>query len=229
MTATTTSHAAVERNPESPRDLVLTLGALVLLIAWEASGLDPVLASWWGDTNGFALRQHWFFRGVLHDGGRALAGLALVACVVWVWRGDLGLMSRRLRAAWLGVVALCFVAVPALKRVSRTSCPWDLDMFGGSADYVPHWLLAVTDGGPGHCFPSGHAVAAFAFLPLYFQWRASHPQHARGLLAATLAAGTVFGWAQLARGAHFPSHTMWSAWLCWTIGALAARRLTDAR
>ena len=37
--------------------------------------------------------------------------------------------------------------------------------------------------------------------------------------------GLLFGWARLARGAHFPSHTMWSAWLCWTIGALAAKRL----
>jgi membrane-associated PAP2 superfamily phosphatase len=27
------------------------------------------------------------------------------------------------------------------------------------------------------------------------------------------------------RGAHFPSHTLWSAWLCWTLGAIAARVL----
>jgi membrane-associated PAP2 superfamily phosphatase len=35
-------------------------------------------------------------------------------------------------------------------------------------------------------------------------------------------AGALFGWAQLARGAHFASHTMWSAWLCWTLCAVAA-------
>jgi membrane-associated PAP2 superfamily phosphatase len=45
------------------------------------------------------------------------------------------------------------------------------------------------------------------------------------MLAATLGFGLLFGWAQLVRGAHFPSHTMWSAWLCWTIGAIAARWL----
>lgn len=42
---------------------------------------------------------------------------------------------------------------------------------------------------------------------LYFQWRTTHPRRAHALLAATLSAGALFGWAQLARGAHFPSHT----------------------
>lgn len=206
-------------------DLLPALAALALLLWWEASGLDMALARWYGDAGGFALRRQWWLQRVLHDGGRVLAGLALAACVVWALRGDPCAMARRLRAAWIGVVLLCLVAVPGLKRLSRTSCPWDLEAFGGSAAYVPHWLLGVVDGGPGHCFPSGHAVAAFAFLPLYFQWRGTHPRRAWTLLGVTVAVGALFGWAQLARGAHFPSHTLWSAWLCWTIGALAARAL----
>jgi membrane-associated PAP2 superfamily phosphatase len=207
------------------RDLLGVLAALALLLWWDGSGLDMALAQRYGTGTGFALRSNWWLQHVLHDGGRVASGIALAACALWAWRGDARAMSRWLRAAWLGVVLLCFVAVPALKRASRSSCPWDLSAFGGSADYVPHWLLAVADGGPGHCFPSGHAVAAFAFLPLYFQWRDSHPQKAWALLGATLAAGALFGWAQLARGAHFPSHTLWSAWLCWVIAALAARWL----
>jgi hypothetical protein len=47
---------------------------------------------------------------------------------------------------------------------------------------------------------------------------------ARAVLLAVLAAGALFGWAQLARGAHFPSHTLWSAWLCWVIGVAGATR-----
>jgi membrane-associated PAP2 superfamily phosphatase len=225
MTPPSTSRAAAVRNPDARRDALVVLAALGALVAWEASGLDLVLAALWGDAGGFALREHWFFRRVLHDGGRWLSGLALAACVVWAWRGDARVMARRLRFAWLGVVVLCFVAVPGLKRISRTSCPWSLEPFGGDTPYVPHWLLGVFDGGPGYCFPSGHAVAAFAFLPLYFQWRRAQPQRARWLLAATLFFGTLFGWAQLVRGAHFPSHTLWSAWLCGAIGALAARAL----
>ena len=71
---------------------------------------------------------------------------------------------------------------------------------------------------------SGHAVAAFAFLSLHFRWRTSRPRAARLALLAVTVLGALFGWAQLARGAHFASHTLWSAWLCWVVCALAARR-----
>jgi membrane-associated PAP2 superfamily phosphatase len=204
-----------------PKDLALALALLALLLCWEASGLDLVVARWYADAQGFALREAWFTRDLLHDGGRRLAGVALAVCAICAWRG--GRAGRTRRLAWFGVVLTCLMAVPALKRLSSTSCPWDLSEFGGSVAYVPHWLLTVLDGGPGHCFPSGHAVAAFAFLPLYFQWRGHQPRKARLLLVAVLAAGAVFGWAQLARGAHFPSHTLWSAWICWAIGAAASR------
>jgi membrane-associated PAP2 superfamily phosphatase len=214
------SETSVSRN-----DLLITLAALSVLGVWEASGGDRALASVYGNASGFALREHWFFARGLHNGGRVLSGVALAAVVAWAVFGNVQVMTRRLRWAWAGVVALCLTAVPALKRFSHTSCPWDLNGFGGKFDFVPHWMLGVADGGPGHCFPSGHAVAAFAFLPLYFQWRRSRPRAARLLLAATLGVGLLFGWAQLARGAHFPSHTMWSAWLCWTISVLAARWL----
>jgi membrane-associated PAP2 superfamily phosphatase len=207
------------------RDLLFTLALLVLLLCWEAGAWDMALAQLYGDAAGFALRDHWLFRRVLHDGGRALSAAALVGVALWSALGDARVMPRRKRWAWAAVVVLCLVVVPAMKRLSGTSCPWELDAFGGNVAYVPHWLLTLADGGPGHCFPSGHAVAAFAFLPLYFQWRRVQPRLARALLATTLIAGVAFGWAQLARGAHFPSHTMWSAWVCWAIGAMAARGL----
>lgn len=207
------------------RDLLFTLGALALLLCWEASGWDLALAGWYADARGFAWREHWFFSRVVHNGGRVLSGFALAAVLAWAVFGNAQAMTRRLRLAWFGVVLLCLIAVPALKRLSSTSCPWDIDDFGGKFDFVPHWMLGVSDGGPGHCFPSGHAVAAFAFLPLYFQWRRTRPRAALALLAATLGVGLLFGWAQLVRGAHFPSHTMWSAWLCLAIGAIAARWL----
>jgi membrane-associated PAP2 superfamily phosphatase len=209
-------------------DLVLALTGLVLLVCFEASGADLALARLYGDASGFALREHWLTRGLLHDGGRLAATLALLVCLAWTVAGDARAMPRGQRAAWYGVLLACLVAVPALKQFSHSSCPWDLDAFGGAAAYVPHWRLGSADGGPGRCFPSGHAVAAFGFLPLWFQWRERRPRLARALLAAVLTAGALFGWAQMARGAHFASHTLWSAWLCWSIGALAARALESA-
>ena len=85
------------------------------------------------------------------------------------------------------------------------------------ARYVSHWQLGVPDGGAGHCFPSGHAVTAFAFLGLYFLWRGHNLPRARAWLATVAVVGRLFGAAQLARGAHYPSHTLWSAWLCWAL------------
>lgn len=207
------------------RDLLIALAALALLLWWEASGWDMVIAAWYGNEQGFAMRNAWLTRSLLHDGARTVSGVALAACGVLAWRGNGSTLPRTQRLAWGGVILLCLLAIPAFKQLSQTSCPWDLEAFGGTAAYVPHWMLFVLDGGPGHCFPSGHAVAAFAFLPLYFQWRGERPALARTLLAVTLGAGALLGWTQLARGAHFPSHTLWSAWLCWSIGAMAARRL----
>ncbi len=207
-------------------DLRVALAMLAALLCWEVSGLDMTLAGWWGNASGFAARDAWWSRYLLHDGGRWLAGAALLACAASAWFGGARQsLPRRTRLAWLGAVLAGLVLVPALKRLSHTSCPWDVTAFGGSVPYVPHWMLAAIDGGPGHCFPSGHAVAAFAFLPLYFQWRAQRPALARWILGSVLIAGALFGWAQLARGAHFPSHTLWSAWLCWVIGCIAARAL----
>jgi membrane-associated PAP2 superfamily phosphatase len=209
-------------------DLLATCALLALLLCWEVSGADLLLAARYGSGHGFALRDAWWTRTLLHDGGRWLAGAALGAAALHAWHGGGSGLARPHRLAWLALVLLGLVVVPALKQASASSCPWDLALFGGPVPYVPHWMLMRADGGPGHCFPSGHAVAAFAFLPLYFQWRAQRPRLAWALLAAMLALGLLFGWAQLARGAHFPSHTMWSAWLCWTIGAAGARALEPA-
>ena len=206
------------------RDAAYALLALLLVVAWDLSGADYALSRLFADDAGFLWRDHVVASRVLHDGGRWFAGVVLVALAVDAWRPWLPGPARRARVLWLGVIVVLMLAVPALKRLSATSCPWDIAGLGGLHPYVPHWLAGVVDGGPGHCFPSGHAVAAFGFFGLYFLWRGHRPQLARGLLLAVLAIGALFGAAQLVRGAHYLSHTLWSAWLCWA-GALVADAL----
>jgi membrane-associated PAP2 superfamily phosphatase len=201
-------------------DLIVTGVALLALVAWEASGLDLSVMRAFGGPGGFAWRDAWLTSEVLHSGGRALAWLVFGWMVVDAVRADVDVDGDRL--FWLGITIACLALIPALKRFSTTSCPWSLAEFGGAVAYVPHWQLGAHDGGPGHCFPSGHAVAAFAFFTLYFGWRESRPRLAAAALVFVCALGAAFGWAQLARGAHYVSHTLWSAWLCWTTCVLAA-------
>ncbi len=203
-------------------DAAVSWLGLVALVLWEWSGLDLALTRAYGSQGGFAWRDAWLTRTLLHDGGRALAGAVLALWLVWaLWPGRSTTPTRRLR--WIGVALLCLLLVPTLKQFAASSCPWDLLEFGGRvANYVPHWKLGVHDGGPGHCFPSGHAVAAFAFFAIYFERRECCPRTARWWLLGVSIAGVLFGWAQLARGAHFASHTLWSAWLCWVVCAAAA-------
>ena len=209
-----------ERAPSLRRDLAVVLAALVVVAAWDLGGLDFPLSRLFAGDGGFRWRDDFVASRVLHDGGRWLAWAVLGALACDAWRPLVHGPSRRLRAAWVAATLLLSAAVPGLKRLSDTSCPWDVAGLGGRFPYVPHWLAGVVDGGPGHCFPSGHAVSAFAFVGLYFLWRRHRPALARALLLAVLAAGVLFGAAQLVRGAHFLSHTLWSAWLCWA-GALA--------
>ena len=205
-------------------DLLVTIVALVALLCWDASGLDLATARLFGSTQGFGLRDSWWTATLLHQGGRVAAWVTMAAVALSLWRlPKRGQPSRVQRFRWIAVLLLCIVAVPAIKRYSPTSCPWDLAEFGGVATYVSHWRLGVVDGGSGRCFPSGHAVAAFGFFGMYFLWRDHSAVRARVWLGAVLVAGAVFGLAQLARGAHYPSHTLWSAWLCWALCVGASR------
>lgn len=225
--------AAPHTHPGAFDAAVAVLGLLALL-AWDASSLDHLLIGAFGNASGFAWRESFFTSQVLHQGGRLLAWVLLASQVLAALRKPAPAAashgpSRTQRWFWVAVILVCAVGVPALKQFSATSCPWDLAEFGGVARTVSHWQWGVADGGPGRCFPSGHAVAAFAFFGLYFLWRDHDAQRARRWLLAVLALGLVFGAGQLVRGAHYPSHTLWSAWLCWVVCTAAAHVMSRAR
>lgn len=200
------------------RDTVVTLVALAALLVWDASGLDLQAVRFVATARGFAWRDSWWAGRLLHDGGRLAAWLLLAGLMLLALRpAPMGTPSRGSRWRWMGVTLLIVMLVPAMKRISLSSCPWELAEFGGAARYLSHWRWGVADGGAGHCFPSGHAVSAFAFLSQYFLWRIHDPKRARVWRWLVIASGALFGLTQFMRGAHYPSHTLWTAWLCWTI------------
>jgi membrane-associated PAP2 superfamily phosphatase len=209
--------------------LVAALGGALLLL-WDLSRGDLAVTRLFAHADGFHWRDAWLTSVLLHQGGRIAAWGVLLFLVADALRPIVRGPTRAER--WRGLLATlaCLLLVPALKQVSATSCPWDLAEFGGTAAYVPHWWFGVADGGPGRCFPSGHAVGAFAFFSGHFLLREHRPLAARRWLAGVCLAGLLFGGAQLARGAHHVSHTLWSAWLCWLIcTAFSAWRMPLAR
>lgn len=202
-----------------PDALVSVLGLLVLL-AWDFSGGDMQMAQWWGQANGFALRDDVWMVKLMHEGTRNAGWLLLLALLVGIWRpwGTLRHLATGERASLLVSVVGALLVVTLIKGLSKTSCPWDLQVFGGVATYISHWDLFQIDGGGGHCFPAGHASTGFAFMAAYFSLRQNGAPTARRWLVCAVLAGLVLGVSQQMRGAHFMSHTLWTAWLCWTMG-----------
>jgi len=204
---------------------LLVLGATAL---WDLAGADPTLMRLFGSSHGFALRHQWVLERVFHDGLRQLASAAYL--LLWVWAlwpdrwahaGWQGLwLPRRERLAVVLLVALSLLAVNLVKARSLTSCPWELQAFGGQAHYVSHWSLGLADGGTGHCFPGGHASSAFSLLAVCLPWLqppgATPRRREVGLrwLGALLFTGLVAGAVQTLRGAHYPSHTLWTLVIC---------------
>ena len=66
------------------RDLAITAGCLLLLLAWDFTGLDLAAARLFGTPAGFAARDTFWASRVLHDGGR-IAAWVLMALLVSLW------------------------------------------------------------------------------------------------------------------------------------------------
>lgn len=208
------------------RPVLLAWFALLLFtLAWDASGLDVAVMQAIGTPTGFEHRHTVWLERVLHDGLRQAMVVVLVLATGWA------LWTVRRRPQRLGAVALVWLSllvVGIVKSHSLTSCPWDWQAFGGPALPVSHWAWGLLDGGPGRCFPGGHAASGFSFLAL--AWPAAAPARFNGerwwrwVLGLALAIGLLAGVVQTVRGAHPPSHTAWTFLICATV-ALAGARL----
>lgn len=196
----------------------LALAALSICL-FARSGLDFQLSAlaYSPAERAFPLRDAWLTAVVGHKGLRHFS-LAL-----WIGLLGLALASRAWRRealhAALGA-ALAATAATVLRGWSAHSCPWDLAAFGGSAQWFPLFGEVPADPGPGGCLPSGHASSGFALFALYFAFRDAHPRLACAALACAWVLGLVAGAVQVARGAHFASHILWTAWVAWALNVV---------
>ena len=221
---------------------LITWITLMCMLAWDYSGLDMGLMQALADTKGFKLRDNWWLETLLHTRAKQLAIVVYLGLLVMVWWPQKALrqLTRWQRSEIVVGITLSLITISTLKSFSLTSCPWELQAFGGPALHVSHWLWGLADGGSGRCFPGGHVSSAFAFLGLALPWlvsdSASQRQTGLRILGVVLGFGLLLGLTQTLRGAHFPSHTLWTGFICWTVvlanhflfGWLAKRRPAHA-
>jgi membrane-associated PAP2 superfamily phosphatase len=194
----------------------LALAALALWLLSTHTGLDFRISAlaYSPEARAFPLRDAWLTAVVGHSGLKHL-GVAL-----WLGLVATALFSRRWRRealhAAIGTLLAAAVATH-LRSMSAHSCPWDLAQFGGGAQWFPLFGEVPADPGPGRCLPSGHASSGFALFSLYFALFEAHPRLARAGFALACALGLLATAVQVVRGAHFLSHGLWTAWICWAI------------
>lgn len=209
----------------------LVLPALLAPLIWwlfDTTPLDRSLIAHYYDaaSRSFPLRDDVFLQYVMHGGlklvvvavGIAVFGAYLLSYVV----PQLPCQRRRMLWIFAGMTGATLL-VSTVKHQSAMHCPWDLAEYGGYAPFHALFDRLPANIAPGHCFPSGHASGGFALLAFYFAFRKTHAAAARLWLFAGLALGFMMGWTQMMRGAHFLSHTVWSAWLEWIFLAVYAR------
>ena len=205
--------------------LALVASAGLILLIGQFTDIDLRLADMAFDRarGVFPLQHAWFaeqFNHVIMKGVLTCLASAAVVTAVWdAWRPHLDWApARRLGVRVLGLSAISVpVVISLLKRSSTSHCPWDVDRYGGSAPYVRLLELMPRGVEAGHCLPGGHASSALWLIALAAFWLPEQPRKAWavGVLAMAFALGV--GLIQQMRGAHFLTHTLWSAWIACAI------------
>ena len=199
--------------------LLFVLGAFIF-----ASGqLDFIVGDYFYNGIEFSGKSSLWADTLIHKGGgKLIFTIAVGALAFLVVSLKLNPLKPYRPAAWyvLACIALGTGLVNGLKALTNVDCPWDLTRYGGLQPYIslfadkPDWLKA------GRCFPGGHSSGAFSLFGLYFLARRYRPDWARVTLLGVTMLGILFAVGQWARGAHFPSHDFYSAYLCWLVALL---------
>ncbi len=207
--------------------LLIPLALVFPLLGLELTAVDTTVSRWFlgSPTALWPWRNHWLTERVLHRGGRDLVvfiGLGvLVALIASLWVSPLKPERRRLTYLFLAM-ALSIGLVGLWRAHSAVHCPWDVEGFGGAFPRIRPFapVSSLPAGVPaGHCFPGAHAASGFSLVAFYFAFRNRSRLLAWGGLALGLSLGNIYGLSQVARGAHFLSHHLWSGLLVWEVCA----------
>lgn len=196
--------------------VALLLMAIALMVLHGDQWLADRLYAWQGHH--WALRSNFITEKSIHIFGRDLSTAAwlgvLAAWIVTRTRTNLSHWRRPL--AYLALSTLLATALVAwVKSWSNMDCPWDLARYGGDRVFVDLFGLRPIGLSRGACFPAGHASAGYAWMALYFFFLTTRPRWRWLGLSVGVGLGALFGFSQQLRGAHFLSHDLWTAAICW--------------
>ena len=207
--------------------------ALIIFIIFQGLGVDFIWAQFLFDWQGgvWQFKHHWFTEQILHQAVRQLNQIVIgLLILTYLWQkfglptGYRPQLLRHTSTMPYGLLLLSvlvnFAMIALLKRLIPMDCPWDLQQFGGALPYIG--LLSVRPDfmADNQCFPAGHASIGFAWFGLYYFLLPTQPStksqaHAVWALMLTTTFGFVLGLGQQLRGAHFFSHDIASASICW--------------
>jgi membrane-associated PAP2 superfamily phosphatase len=227
-----------------------------VLILFERTALDMAVQDWF-----FQGQPHQWMVNAKNPTGRMLfyTGPKVLLAVfggilLLIWAGSFRFNNLRPYRAKALFLVLSLAVVPSvisvLKSTTNVYWPDQLERYGGDKPYVKvfeSYPESYHQTKRGYGFPAGHASGGFALMSLWFVFETRRGK-ALGL-STGLALGWIMGLYQMAKGAHFLSHTlvtMLGAWLMililyravygWRNGSsdckgksAAARLETDAR
>ncbi len=195
---------------------------VLLAVLFERSDLDLSFSDRFFDfqERAWKFKDSWWAEGLIHLQGRKLA-LALFLAPLATWALSFFKETwkpwRRSALYLILAIGLGTGSVALVKEVVNRHCPWDCVRYGGDVPYRKLFDPLPASCGKGNCFPAGHASAGFSLMSGYFIYYRRDQRKALGLFVFGLLVGSLFGFAQVARGAHFVSHNIWSLALCWSV------------
>lgn len=170
-------------------------------------------------------------RMLFYDGPKiAIIITAVISTVLCLLRSKyrFRLIRRVIRRCDLIVLIATLAIAPSLiavcKAKSNVFCPYQITRYHGVQPYVRVLETYPSD----HCFrkkgrgfPAGHASGGFALLSLA-GLATTNRGRAIGITIG-LVTGSAMGFYQIAKGAHYLSHTVITALFCWLVFLLMRR------
>ncbi|MBA3582265.1 MAG: phosphatase PAP2 family protein [Gammaproteobacteria bacterium] len=171
----------------------------------------------WQDQEWNLRGAHWF-KTIFHDGGRYLSlSIGLLVLLLWIAGAVVAVLKPYRRGFIYLLIAglLSSAYIGLLKKFNPAYCPWDLLRYGGQHEYISPFAWSQWGGVMGHCFPAAHASAGYAWIGIYFFCLVYASRYRWHGLVSALLLGTILGFSQQLRGAHFISHDVWTLMICW--------------